>query len=188
MSRLALRVLIALVVLTSCQAAGHSDREDAPTETCAPFKTATPRVSPRPDYLLGIAPNAGEVLTVQEYERLAPSLGWDATLPSICLSIEPYPLMEPGNFPTAEEWLSRVSVTVDGRVIDTHHALLTTDRMGIQLSDPDTGELLKRAPDGSPFRLCYAATLGLGVHNVTLNVMKQPGEAATYTWSFELTE
>lgn len=188
MGRLFLRSLVCLFVLAWLLAAGCAHRSSSPTATRGPRIAATLKLTPKPDFLWTTAPGAGETLSVEEYELLGPSSGWGATLPSVCFSVDPWPLLEAGESPTIEEWLARVSVIIDGRAMDAHHSLFETDMPGGVLLDPNTGDVVKRAPDGSPFGLCYAATLEVGVHIVTLNVTEQSGEAVTYDWSFELVE
>jgi hypothetical protein len=126
--------------------------------------------------------------TLSEYNNLAPSLLWNATDPGICFSMEPFPLLTPGDFPTVDEWLEQMYLIVDDKVISNHHSLLTVDLVGQKKIDPTTGDILYQEPDGSPLRICYAVPLGVGQHNVTLVVEKTTGEKVDYTWSFVIKE
>jgi hypothetical protein len=160
------------------------------TGVAEPSTTALPpaAITPLPDYLWAVVPDPGERLTIAQYEKLAPSLGWNATAPGVCVSIAPRRFMEPGDFPSAEEWLAQVHLSVDDRLIAEHHSLLKTDSKGAWLEDPETGSLIWKEPDGSPLRVCYAATLGAGQHIVELVVVKTSGESVVYKWFFVLTE
>ena len=200
MRRMILGLLIAISILSACHPSGLQQETVVPTVDGIPREVGTPTVddtlmevaalavTPLPKYLLFVAPNPGESLTITEYKELAISLGWDATMPGICLSVSPGPLLEAGDTPTAEEWLGQMSLIVDDKVITEYHSLLKTDSLGGEWRDPTTQELIKKEPEGSPLRVCYAATLGVGQHTVTVVVEKSSGELATYTWTFALTE
>ena len=142
----------------------------------------------RPEYVGFVSPGSGESLSMAEYQALAPSLGWNASEPGICVSFFPIPLLEPGDTPTAKEWLSQVHLVIDDDIVTQYHSLLQTNSEGGRLVDPDTGELAWKEPDGSPLMVCYAASLGIGDHTATIVVAKTSGEQVTYTWSFAISE
>ena len=194
-------VLAWIITLTACQPVLVT-RTRVPTSTersveqpttvidvtALPPTEVTMAVTPLPNHLGVVMPQPGESYTTTEYEKLASSLGWNATVPGICFSIAPHRFMEPGDFPTAEEWLTHVHLAVDGSPIMQHHSLLKTDSEGRYLVDPDTKETLWKEPSGSPLRVCYAAQLGAGRHTATLTVETTSGEETTYTWQFVITE
>jgi hypothetical protein len=196
-----------IIVLLSCQSIdGVSDSTpsayDLPvtelavdtTPSVEPAATmeliSEPGVSsiPQPNYLGSLWPEPGETLSLSEYEALAPSLAWGATVPGICFGHQPLWLLVPGDFPTTEEWLDRVHLVVDRRKITEYHSIMMTDSEGAKMIDPGTDQALYKAPDGSPFGMCYAASLGVGRHTVTFVAKKTSGEEVTYTWQFTITE
>jgi hypothetical protein len=123
-----------------------------------------------------------------EYRNLAPSLEWGATVPCVCIGVDPLGLLEPGDSPTTEEWLARIRLVVDGNTITEYHSNLMTDLLGKKVRDGETDELLFKTPPGSPFRICYAASLKVGLHMATFVVDKPSGEEWSYSWQFVITE
>jgi hypothetical protein len=97
-------VAVTISLLAACHpSTGHSTLQFTPRATGLPATGVTMTVMPLPDYLGVVVPRAGESYTTAEYEGLAPSLGWNATVPGICFSIAPHRFIEPGDFSTAEE-------------------------------------------------------------------------------------
>jgi len=135
-----------------------------------------------------LGPAPGEHYTLSEYENLAPSIGWGSDVPGICISVTPVLLLEPGDFPTAEEWLSRMYIIVDGKTITEPQSVLKTDTIGLGHQDPDTGEYVYKAPDGSPFGICYEVALGIGKHTATVVISKTSGALVSYSWPFYIVE
>ena len=101
----------------------------------------------------------GAVLSVAEYQNLAPSLELGATVPCVCVGVDPLGLLDPRDSPTTEEWLARTRLVVDGNTITEYHSNLMSDLLGKEVRDAETGELFFKTPAGSPFRLCYATSL-----------------------------
>jgi hypothetical protein len=173
-----------IVILTGC-----CSRQMKPTTTIIPTTEPTIPVTPLPEYLGMVLPEPGGVYSVTEYEALAPSLGgWGATVPGICLGVGPFWLLEPGDFPTTEEWLAQIHLVVDGRIITEYHSIEMTDSLGSESIDRETGEVLFKEPPGSPYEICYAASLEVGQHTATFVAQRTSGEEATYTWQFHITE
>jgi hypothetical protein len=163
-----------------------------PTQTSYPIiatrTNPTIAVTPLPNYLWGISPGPGTTYSIEEYKILAPSKGWGATLPCICFIIFPVHFMEPDDFPTADEWISNnVKLIIDQMEIDDYHALFLTNLLGGTNIDSETGEIIWKAPDGEPLRVCYALPLELGFHKGTIIVEKTSGEQISYSWKFEIT-
>jgi hypothetical protein len=183
-----LYLLLGLVIILGGCCSSMQHREGF-TATKTPIVEPTIAVTPPPEYLGLILPEPGSSYSVAEYETLAPTLGgWEATVPGICLGVRPFWLMEPGDFPTPDEWLARIHLIVDGGMITEYHSILMNDSFGSEGIDSETGEVLFKAPDGSPYGICYAATLGVGRHTVIFVAKKTSGEEATYTWQFRITE
>ena len=176
------------VILVGCQFSQFEPAEFTPYTKVSPTIGPTITVTSLPNYLGVVVPGPGETYTIMEYQSLAPSLGWNATVPSVCFSITPFRFLEPGDAPTAEKWLAQVHLIVDDRIITEYHSLLKTNSEGSQLIDPETGETIWKEPAGSPLRSCYAAPLEIGQHIATLVVEKTSGEQETCTWSFTITE
>lgn len=141
-----------------------------------------------PEYLPFVIPESGSRYSLCEYRELAPSLRWNATEPGVCVSISPIWLLEPGDFPTTQEWLAQMYLQIDDQVITEPHSLLETDSFGFELYDPETGKVVGREPDGTPFRVCYSVPLGPGLHTATLVVTKTSGEKVSYSWDFLIVE
>jgi hypothetical protein len=181
MFRVRMLLLLSLMVLSTCGGKPSGQASASPPLLFTPSASV-------PDYLMTLGPAPGAHYTLAEYEDLAASFGWGATVPGICFSVTPVLLLEPGDFPTAEEWLSRMYIIVDGKRITEYHSLLKTDTLGLGHRDPKTGEYLYQAPAGSPFRVCYAAALGIGTHTVTVVISKTSGEVASHSWSFYIVE
>ncbi|MGD8625851.1 MAG: hypothetical protein PVJ34_15040 [Anaerolineae bacterium] len=187
MRKLLVICFVLVAILSSCQFSHLGDSSTLSTTSTAEVEpTAT--IAAMPEYIGFVSPHPGESLSMAEYKALAPSLGWNASEPGICVSLFPHPLMEPGDTPTAKEWLSQVHLLIDGDIITKYHSLLETNSEGGRLIDPDTGELVWKEPDGSPFGVCYAASLGIGYHTVTIVVEKTSGEQVSYAWSFAISE
>ncbi len=153
---------------------------------CCP---ATPvPAEPWPVYLSAIRPAPGKSYTVEEYEDLALSyVGGEARVPGICFTVYPASLVEPGDFLTAEQFLGRVSLVVDGQTKRFHHSLFKTDYPAVPISDPETSQVIAQIPEGSPLSVCYAASLGAGVHTATVAISRTSGVEETYTWQFIIT-
>ncbi|NIP54507.1 MAG: hypothetical protein GWN61_24300 [candidate division Zixibacteria bacterium] len=129
--------------------------EIEPTMEIVPTPKKRVIATPAPRYLGYVSPEPGSSYTIAEYNELV-SLSTDATDPSICFSIEPLWFMEPGDFPTMEQFLSWIYMTVDDVLISHYSGLRTTDSLGAEGYNRFTNELLWKAPDGSPYHLCYA--------------------------------
>lgn len=163
-------------------------QEASPTPTITSMVESTIAVTPSPKYLGVILPGPGEVYSIAEYNALSSSLGWEATTPGVCFGLYPFWLLEPGDFPTTQEWLERIHLVVDGKIITEYHSILMTDSLGSEGLDPETGQVLFREPAGSPFRICYASLLEVGQHTATFVAKKTSGAEVTYTWQFRITE
>jgi len=166
---------VALVWFTGC-----AGQQRTPVEQ-------TIAVTPVPEYL-GVRPWPGAVLSVTEYQNLAPSLEWGAAVPCVCVGVDPLGLLEPGDSPTTEEWLARTRLVVDGNTITEYHSNLMSDLLGKEVRDGETDELLFKTPPGSPFRICYAVSLKVGLHMATFVVEKPSDEEWSYSWQFVITE
>lgn len=196
-----LAIVVVLVNCRACRNDGHTSTphiDSSPTAestlaaTTEPtaVATATPAipVESLTEYLWFVVPVPGESYTVSEYENLAPSLGWNATLPGICFPISFFWLVEPGDLYTLREWLNRVHLVVDDVIITEYHSLLEQDTLGGVAIDPETGETISKVPDGDPAMVCYAIPLDVGQHTATITVEKTSGEQLSYSWSFVITE
>lgn len=151
--------------------------------------TATPLGfnGPLPSFIFGLlVPDPQEVITLETYRNgyhypsdAHPSPGGAKS--SICAHIDPSPLLEPGD---DEYPASRVNVLVDGAEVDMFDAYF---RMAGQLVlFDDAGQIVATA--GGPLVLCWAASLGSGIHTATITAQKTSGETMSYSWSFELTD
>ena len=181
-------VLIAIVLLVSaCNQISNTQPATNIHTSPTPELLAVTELS-FPDHILAVIPEPGESYTLDEYQTLAPALRWNATEPSVCVSVAPAPLLIPGDFPTEREWLARVNLVIDNQLIENYHSLLKTNSLGLILRDPETGDILAEEPDGTPYRICYAAELIPGQHTVTLVIQTSLGEEDTYTWMFNIVE
>jgi hypothetical protein len=148
--------------------------------------TVTPVLSmvEKPSYIVETWPEAEQILTMEEYETL---LWYDATLPSICVVFDPFVLVERGEFLSTEEYLTRFRLEIDELIITELHYVFLPDTGGYDGPvDPDTGEPMYRVPDGWPYHLCFAATLGEGKHHATLIAQRTSGQELRYSWSFTI--
>lgn len=197
MKHLSLSILV-LVIVTGCtnvrvEHTAVSNPPNAPvqestTPTATLFVAPTIIVTPYPKYVGVSVPEPGKSYTVDEYKALAPSLGWNATLPGICISIWPWSLLETGDFPTTEEWLARMYLVIDDQVISEYHSLLMTKSEGRWGFAPETKEKLWQEPPGSPLCVCYATSLDIGVHTATITIKKTSGSEVSHSWQFAITE
>lgn len=182
-----------VILLTNCLSSTQQRQDQVivtrPVTNVVPTIELAITPSPLPDYLGMVEPEPGQVYSVAEYKIIASSIhGWGATVPGICLWVRPLPLLEPGDFPTREEWLARVHLIVDDRAIKEYHSIFMNDSLGIQVADPETGEVLFKTPDGSPYGVCYAVSLEAGRHVATFVAEKTSSEEMSYTWQFVITE
>jgi hypothetical protein len=195
-------LLLLTIFATSCTTTPAPTPTQIPSPTFAPtftptttptfIPTQTPyptiAVTPLPYYFWGISPGPDTTYSIEEYKILAPSKGWGASLPGICFIIFPVHFMEPGDFPTADEWISNnVKLIINQMEIDDYHALFLTNLLGGTNIDSETGEIIWKAPDGEPLRVCYAVPLEPGFHNGTIIVEKTSGKQISYSWKFEIT-
>lgn len=142
-----------------------------------------------PPFLGFVLPEIGSTYSISDYEKLAPSLeGWGATRPGICFSIWAFYFMEEGDFPTPEEWLDKISFSVDDQEIEDYHSLLETDSPGRFYMDPVSELVLWKEPGGSPYCLCYAISLKKGDHMAKISVEKSSGEIGEFSWHFRITK
>lgn len=155
-----------------------------------PSVNPTLAIEPLPQFLGVVIPGPGESNSLEEYNNLASTLGWNATEPAVCFSVQPSWVMESGDiFASADQWLlDRVHIVIDDTAIIRYHSLLLTDSVGLQATEQSTGKIAWKAPDGSPLRVCYALPLEVGVHTATIVIEKTSGEQVTYTWQFRITE
>lgn len=163
--------------------------------SCTPFisdapepeSSIVPTITPLPDFLGYLLPQPGSSYSLQEFEELAPGTGWGTNLPGICFSIvDPSPFLERGDFLSTEEWLSRISVTIDGELLLHYDVAEVTDLAGWEQTDPQTEEVLWRVPDGIPWLLCYATTLDVGEHTATITVNRTSSKQVSFSWSFNV--
>lgn len=196
--RSVLAALIILLVLGGCQPELHPTSTPVsetplpatPTFTVATTPTvgSTVDISSVSEYLKAW-PAPGKTYSITDYQKLAPSLQWGATVPGICVYVWPFPFLDPGDFPTTEEWLDRIRLVVDSESITEYHSILMTDSFGREITvDTETDKLHYREPDGSPYSICYAVSLGIGRHAVAFAVEKSHGEEIAVTWEFTLVE
>jgi len=182
-----------IVMFIGCMVSVRDSSEKEPyLATLVPTKippvVESTAVEPLPEYLGFLKPGPGETYTLTEYENLAPTMWIGATEPGICFSIFVSIFMEPGDFPTAEEWLKNVYLVVNTTLIPDYHSLLKLDSEGLIATDPKTGEIIWKEPSGSPLRVCYAVPLEIGQHTASIVVEKTSGEQITYTWPFTITK
>jgi hypothetical protein len=147
------------------------------------YVIATPTAS----FLGYVLPEPGSSYTIAEYNKLV-TFSSDIADPSICFSIDSMGLMEKGDFPTMEQFLSWIYIEVDDVRISQYSSLWITSLEGGVAYDRFTNEILWKEPDGSPYRLCYAVDLGPGIHTATIFVEKSAEKRESYMWSFEITE
>lgn len=146
-----------------------------------------PHAEPTPDYLV-VFPRPGSVLTTTEYSELGRSIGWSDGADKICVGVNPGEVMEPGDLSDGDRWLSTTHLVVDGLRVDKYDSVLKKNLSGREYRDKDTGELLYKAPDGSPFSVCYDAELTMGRHTVSYVIQQTSGNILEYTWYFEIVE
>jgi hypothetical protein len=184
-----------LILLVSCNPNtinfDKDDKEEPDIlQTSTPLKKDTQEISQYhlPKYLGVVFPEPESQYTLSEYRDLAESLGWDAASPGICFSISPYYFMEPGDFPTVDQWLRKVVVSVDEEGSLEYSSVFLTDSVGIYYEDSESGEILWKEPAGSPLRPCYSASIDIGHHTVRITVRTTSGKQESFNWSFEIVE
>jgi len=136
---------------------------------------------------LSVRPSPG-IYTQEEYVEInAWSPLCEANPGCIFLSIDPFPLVEPGDFLTVEDWMERITVMVDGSIVygiegSQEGLVFTTASFGRPIYDPETNEIIAQSPDGSPFTLCYSAPLDVGQHIATVIIVTTSGSQFSYSW------
>lgn len=144
-------------------------------------------IEPVPFTWLGfVMPEPGRTVAIEVAEMKVKEAF--ATKLAICLSFNPGPLMEPGDyFDSPEEVFARLSLEVNGETFTEFHSLETTDA-GVDEGplDPETGQPQYRIPGGAPYIICYAPKLEPGAHQATFVARKTSGDELRYSWSFGL--
>lgn len=193
-------ITIAMICgMISCSNSGSSESEEntniVPTPTNAVTRTSTPeptitaipiiQADPLPRHLGLVIPEPG-VYSLAEYNTQAIETGWGANRPGICMDFRgSSSLLEEGDILTnIEDYLHRISVTVNGTNLNEIQSMLTADSLGWENKDPDTGRVIWRTPDGIPAQICYSALLEAGFYEATISVERTTLEPVTYTWSF----
>lgn len=200
--KLSLTKIIAIALICgmlSCSNSGSSESEEntniLPIPTNAVTKTNTPeptitaiptiQADPLPRHLGLVIPEPG-IYSIDEYNEEAILTGWGANRPGICMDFRnSTSLLEEGDILTnIEDYLHRISVTVNGTKLDEIQSMLTADSLGWENIDPDTGRVIWRTPDGIPAQICYLALLEAGFYEATISVERTTLEPVNYTWLF----
>ena len=128
---------------------------------------------------------------IAEYLAYAPSHVPGATEPSICLMIDPFYILEPGDDLSTEEVLSRLRLKIyyEDIEIDKPSSYIMTDSQTQDGPlDLATGEPLFKLPPGSPYFICFAADLGPGRYLASFVGQKTSGDELPFAWQFALVE
>lgn len=141
-----------------------------------------------PDYIARILPEHNGQYSLSEYEQLAKNTSWGINSAGICISVEAAPLMEPGDFLTAKEFIDRISIRIDDSLIAEPSSILHFEIAGIEKRDPVSDEIVWKAPDGFPAGICYEKELSIGQHFGEVLIQRSSGEEVKYNWSFVITE
>jgi hypothetical protein len=140
---------------------------------------------------LALIPSPNSILNLQDFQDGKHSdyyRDWaavDSINQSVCIDIDAWWLLEPGDdFTNEETLLERVQLSVDDQI------LLRPDEIGNLLGldwllDDQGNEV---AVAGGPFVYCWESDLDVGTHIVHLKVHKTSGQMLEYKWSFTLTE
>lgn len=156
------------------------------TSTAEESMTVVPTIqaSPLPEYLDLVIPEPG-VYSLAEYNNQAISAGWGADRPGICFLFgRSIPFLEDGDILTTEEMLNRISLAVNDTELNEYQSINISDLEGWDKTDPDTGQIIWRTPDGIPYEICYVAILEAGFYEATISVERTTLDPITYTWSF----
>jgi len=173
------------LLLISCSSSNTTNRSNSPAISTTGLPDIV--VEPLPVYLGFTLPEPGRKYAVKMYEMEVKKV--DLTEPGICMSFSPDPMMEAGDFLSQQELLARLSLEVNGHLIDEIYSVLATD-LPPQPGpiDPESGEPIFVVPGGSPYQICFAANLKAGLQKVTFIARKTSGDELRYTWSFYLVD
>ncbi len=137
-----------------------------------------------PPFLGWVDPNPNSTLSVTEYSNTRLIL-FDKR-PGVCVSFETYDLFEPGDDLTIAEAVSRLSMTIDGKLTEPMYTTLLTEDQPLLPFDPDTLEPIAQFEGGTNIRGCFEAKLGTGTHTAIFVVRKTSGDELRYEWDFTL--
>ena len=178
-----LSILGGILLLIGCQV-NEPKSEAVLTPTFLPNNSIE---NPIPEFLGFVVPSSGEILTLEQYNDIAPLLGWGVSDPGICFSIGPGVLAEAGDFYYQEEdWAKKVSLFVNGELKNERPFIYHTDMPDVSQSDSTTGEIIWNVP--FDFGICYKVELSPGHHVARILVTKSSGEESEYLWTFLITE
>lgn len=150
-----------------------------------------PRMSPTidslPPWIGYVEPYPGSCYTLSAYlDSAGASSYYELNGPGICFAIGGlFFLMEPGDFPTTEQFLSRYHLIVDGKFFEKYH-YATEFGFSFERLDPNTGEPLWRIPEGLEGSVCFEVPLDPGEHEATLIYEYPSAKSEEYTWMFTL--
>lgn len=162
------------------------DEQESLEPKCASSILAQFPLGQMPPFLGYVVPEPDSCYTVAAYEELASLSSLHEFMgPGICFSIDPFPLMEPGDFPTTEAFLLRIRMIIDENLI-SHYRSATEEGFVYEHRDIETNELLWRIPEGAESQVCFEVALDPGDHVATIIFERTSGKMEQFTWLFTL--
>lgn len=182
-------VFLLFILCASCTSIEQIEQRNSSLSNQTPQVTAVETES-APLYIDSVWPDSGTHISLSEYND-----GWlfsieqENGIPSTCAEFWIELLVEPGDFLSQEEIMSRFSLEIDDQLIERPDNVLFSDTAGSDgPENPETGLPEYRVPPGSPFFVCFTTPLEPGEHTATIIANKTSGEELRYTWSFVLSD